>query len=323
MKTMKKISLVVALCTPLLIVGCDGQGMTMTQNPNGEICIDMDNPNGGPNSLGQGGEQGMGGGYDDPYGQGNQGGYGQGGQDGQGDPYGQDQYGQGGNGQEWPEDNGQYGPSTGQESGNPPAPGNGQDPGPRTDLDPPRGPITKNAELKELKDKYGIELGGNYSDKDIVKALTSARQYLPNETKNLKINYFIGKKPSEIGVEGQALIPTTAEEAEEGTIIELFNDKLHVTLHEITHHITLFPVNKRAIQVADETFAKVPGFPNSTPKEYIPSDYAMTCKDEYTAETFSFLRTMEKGIDGEEPPLSGFNPPEDFRKVARKLYATP
>ena len=301
MKRLKRYLLAVTLCLPILLMGCRGGGQQQaTAGGRGTITIDFDQPNG---MSGQG-NQGMGGpvdnfGSQDPYGPGQ-------------DPTGQ-----------WIEEDGQYDPSTGPENGNPPAPGNGQDMGPRTDLDPPRGPITKTAELKELKDKYGIELGGNYSDKEIQNTLVSAQQYLPDETKNVKINFFIGKKPAEVGVQGQALIPETEEEIKEGTIIELFSDIMHVNFHELTHHITLHPSNKRAKQVADETFAKVPGYPNNTPKEYIPSDYAMSNKDEYTAEMFPFLREKEKGIDGGEPPLPAFNPPEDFRKVARKLFVTP
>jgi len=178
--------------------------------------------------------------------------------------------------------------------------------------------MSGNEKLQILRDTYGIIVSGTYGDHELNNLLLAAQQYRPEETATLNV-YFAPGNTSR-GIMG-CYSP--------GSIgrMEIYDHNyFHTVHHELVHHITLYPRNRRARAIAMEVAQRTPPEQGSlleADPRYIPSNYARVNTYEFWAEFFSHLREMEKGYRGGYPRSPYFNPPEDIRQIARQVYATP
>ena len=178
----------------------------------------------------------------------------------------------------------------------------------------------KNTEARqELLSTYGITITGKASEHDVANTLVSARQFRPDDTKSLRINYAPFNRLR--GVMGLYMLRRGVDHGR----IEMYDHvNLHTVFHEIAHHVTLYPRNSRAQAIAEQLLSEVPngrGSLSQVPAKYIPRDYARTNKYEFWAEFFTYLREKEEGIEGGYPCDGAFNPDERTRQIARQLYA--
>ena len=172
---------------------------------------------------------------------------------------------------------------------------------------------------KELLSRYGISITGSATELDVENALVSARQFRPEDTKSLRINYAPFNRRR--GVMGLYIL----RRGDKFARIEMYDHvNLHTVFHEIAHHITIYPRNGRAIAIAEQVLSMVPparGNLAQASPQYIPREYARTNKYEFYAEFFTFLREKEKGIEGGYPCSPSFNPSAKVREVARQIFA--
>lgn len=205
------------------------------------------------------------------------------------------------------------GGSSGSEPTNPPAPGN-DNPPPGGVGGPPDLPDSVDDQAREIRERYGITMKGYPTERDVENLLVACRQFRPEETSNVTINYSRGNRSG--GVMG-CYSPSGR--------MEIYDHRnLHTVFHELAHHITLYPRNSRARGIAEDVARKTPpvnGSLQQTPARYIPRSYARKNTAEYWAEFFTYLREKERGLRGGYPCSRYFDPPDDLRQVARQIYA--
>jgi len=180
------------------------------------------------------------------------------------------------------------------------------------------------AALSELKDKYGITVAGTPTQKSILNTLLAARQLLPEDTKNLTINFSDESGGSVLGVwssSGKIKIYATAKE------------RLATVFHETMHQVTLFqrqgggtsskPPTRHGHFVANELCDALGGNdPSQYPKSVIVSSYSLKNLAEFWSTLFTNYRIRKEGLDGQKGFTGEFNPPENLRPIIEKMYST-
>jgi hypothetical protein len=179
---------------------------------------------------------------------------------------------------------------------------------------PPQLPAGAQAQITELRDKYGIQLRGSPTEQDVANTLTSARHYRPENTRGLSFTFTAQRRSS--GVLGVW---------ESSGQSEIYSGLLDVVFHEMTHHITLFPNNSQSSGAQGRAMlaqAKQSGG-GQIPTNCITRSYARTNDAEFRAEFFTGLASLERGLTTRFTLSGGtFNPPENVRAAGRQIWAT-
>lgn len=181
-------------------------------------------------------------------------------------------------------------------------------------------PLTGTAaeQAKELKDKYGITLRGSVTDQDTAQALTYARAYPPASTNGLSFTFAAQRKQ-------QGVLGVWQNSGRSG-VSEIYSDILDVVFHEGTHQVTLAnqnlgttgAVGRRVVEAAKQSGG------GQIPANCITRSYARTNDEEFMAEFFTGLRSLENGLQTRFTLGGGtFNPPENVRVIARQIWAAP
>lgn len=194
-----------------------------------------------------------------------------------------------------------------------PAPlGNQQRPGTQTTPLP----ATAQEQRNELTTKYGITLRGSVTENDCAQALTFARAYPPAATRGLSFTYTADRKQ-------QGVLGVWQNSGQSG-VSEIYSDLLDVVFHEGTHQVTLANQNEGTTgTIGRNTVAAAKQAGGGTiPSNCITRSYARTNDEEFMAEFFTGLRSLENGLQTRFTLGGGtFNPPENVRAIGRQIYA--
>lgn len=162
----------------------------------------------------------------------------------------------------------------------------------------------------ELRAKHGITVRGSPTAQDMSNTLLAARQYYPQETNGLSINYTASRRSS--GILG---VWSNGD-------CNIYSTKLDVVFHEMTHHITLFGRNSRSRGIGSQTYSAASQAGGGRPaSSCITRSYAQSNSAEFRAEFFTGLAAIERGL-----PMTftiqnrSFNPPANVRAIARAIY---